>query len=63
MKKILIGALTAIMLLGFGVSTEASQPQYDEQCRGGYCARDGYASDGDYDGRHGCYGGGYGCYR
>ena len=55
MKKFFIGALTAIMLLGFGVTTEASQPQYDEQCRGGYCARDGYASDGDYDGRHDCY--------
>jgi len=40
MKKILIGALTAIMLLGFGVSTEASQPQYDEH-DGEYCGRDG----------------------
>ena len=58
MKKILIGALTAIMLLGFGVSTEASQPQYDEQCcrggYGGYCSQDGYAYDGEYCGRDGC---------
>ena len=54
MKKFLIGALTAIMLLGFGAFTEASQPQYDEQCCGVCCAQNCDEPSGEYCGRYGC---------
>ena len=73
MKKFLIGALTAIMVMSFGALTEASQADYDNTCcRGNYCyTQDGDNYDGDYCGRYGCgngygrgYGrGGYGCGR
>ena len=49
MKKIFIGVLTALMLFGFGATTEAC-------CGGGnyYCAQDCDDYNGDYCGRYGC---------
>ena len=48
MKKFFIGALTAIMLLSFGATSEA--------CCGGnyYCAQDCDEDSGEYCGRYGC---------
>ena len=73
MKKFLIGALTALTVVGFGAFTEAAQADYDNTCcRGNYCyTQDSDNCNGDYCGRYGCgdgygrgYGrGGYGCYR
>ena len=56
MKKFLIGALTALMIVGFGALTEAAQAEYDNTCCRGnyYCAQDSDTCDGDYCGRYGC---------
>lgn len=55
MKKFLIGALTALMLIGFGAFTEAAEVERDNQCCGGYCASDCDNSyGGEYCGRYGC---------
>lgn len=55
MKKFLIGALTALMLIGFGAFTEAAEVERDNQCCGGYCASDCDDSyGGEYCGRYGC---------
>ena len=55
MKKFLLGALTAVMLLSFGAFTEATQIDCENFfCRGNYCAQDCDESDGDYCGRYGC---------
>ena len=61
MKKFFIGALTALMVMGFGSLTEAAQAEYNDNCcRGNYCyTQDGDTYDGDYCGRYGC-GQGYG---
>ncbi len=55
-KKFWAGALTALMLVGFGAFTEANQAEQEEQCcRGGYyCDSDCDTYDGDYCGRYGC---------
>ena len=51
-KKFLVGALTALMVVGFGAFTEANQSE--QCCRGGYyCASDCDNYDGDYCGRYG----------
>lgn len=67
MKKFLIGALTALTVVGLGAFTEAAQADYDNTCcRGNYCyAQDGdNCNGGDYCGRYGCGDGyGYGCRR
>ena len=49
MKKLLIGALTAIMLFGLGAMTS-------EACCGGnyYCNQDCDDQSGEYCGRYGC---------
>ena len=63
MKKILIGALAALMVMSFGTLTEAAQADYDNTCHrsGNYCyTQDGDNYDGDYCGGYGC---GYGCGR
>ena len=54
MKKFLMGVLAALMLFGFGATSEAC-------CGGGnyYCAQDCDEASGDYCGRYGC-GEGYG---
>lgn len=65
MKKFLIGALTALTVMGFGAFTEVAQAEYDDTCCRGnyYCAQDSDNTyDGDYCGRYGC-GQGYGCRR
>ena len=59
MKKFLLGALTAIMLMSSGAFTEASQADYNDQCCRGYCSQycdDANGSDdgGQYCGRYGC---------
>lgn len=58
-KKFFVGALTAVILLGFGAFTEATQVEQQNVCCGsGYgCASD---CDGDYSGQ---YCGRYGCGR
>ena len=61
MKKILSGALLAVMLLGFSAFTEASQAEQENTCCRGnyYCAQDCNSYDGEYCGRYGCRQGGY----
>lgn len=57
MKKFLAGALMALMLVGFGALTEASQAEYENLCCRGnyYCASDcDDTYDGEYCGRYGC---------
>lgn len=56
MKKFLASALMALVLVGFGALTEASQAEYDNACcRGNYCyAQDSDNYDGEYCGRYGC---------
>ena len=56
MKKFFIGALMALMVMGFGALTEAAQAEYNDNCcRGNYCyAQDGDTYDGEYCGRYGC---------
>ena len=56
MKKFLIGALTALMLIGYGVFTEAAEVERDNQCCRGYCYQncDEDTYGGDYCGRYGC---------
>ena len=58
MKKILIGAIAALAIVGFSSFSEASQAaQENVCCRGGGCY---YSSDcADYDGGEYC--GRYGC--
>lgn len=62
MKKFLIGALAAVMIVGFGAFTEAAQADYDNTCcRGNYCyTQDSDNCNGDYCGRYGGYGCGQG---
>ena len=54
MKKILIGALTAIMLLSFSAFTEAQVESENICCRGNYCAQECDEPSGEYCGRYGC---------
>ena len=55
MKKFFVTALTALTIWSFGASTEAAQPQYDEQCCRGYCYQNcDDTADGEYCGRYGC---------
>ena len=59
MKKFFVAALTALTIWSFGAFSEATQPQYDEQCcrggYGGYCYQDcDDTADGEYCGRYGC---------
>lgn len=54
MKKFLAGALMALMLVGFGAFTEASQTEQENLCCGNYCATDCDTYSGDYCGRYGC---------
>lgn len=56
MKKFLLGALMAFMLLNFGTSTEATEIEQENLCCGGsyYCASDSENYDGEYCGRYGC---------
>ena len=55
MKKFLLGALTAVMLLSFSAFTEATQIDRENICcRENYCAQDCDEPDGDYCGRYGC---------
>lgn len=57
MKKILSGALLALMLLGFSAFTEASQAEQENMCCRGdyYCNQDCEDnSSGEYCGRYGC---------
>lgn len=53
MKKFLLGALTAIMLISSGAFAEA-QADVQEQCCRNYCAQDCDDASGDYCGRYGC---------
>ena len=55
-KKFLASALTALILLGFGAFTEASQSEYENLCCRGnyYCSSDCDSYDGEYCGRYGC---------
>ena len=55
MKKFLVGALSAVMLLSVSAFTEASQTQFNEQC----CRGDYYCAQGDD--ANGGYCDGYGC--
>ena len=54
MKKFLVGALTALMLIGFGAFTEATQIDQENICCRGYCYQDCDNYDGEYCGRYGC---------
>ena len=50
MKKFLLGALTAIMLLSVSAFTEATQVEQENLCcRGGYCSQN---CDDDYSGEY-----------
>ena len=55
MKKFLLGALTAVMLLSFSAFTEATQVESDNACcRGNYCIQGCDEPSGEYCGRYGC---------
>ena len=55
-KKFFVGALTAVMLMGFSAFTEASQVEQENICCRGYCYQncDDNNYDGEYCGRYGC---------
>ena len=55
MKKFLIGALAAVMLIGFSAFTEAAQVEQENACCRGYCYQNCDSNyDGEYCGRYGC---------
>ena len=54
MKKILIGALTTVMLMNFGAFTEASDVEQENICCRGYCYQECDDQSGEYCGRYGC---------
>lgn len=57
MKKFLIGALAAVMLMSFGAFTEATQLDTENICCRGYCYQNcdnDNGNGGEYCGRYGC---------
>lgn len=53
-KKFFVGALMAVMLVGFGAFTEANQVEQENICCRGYCEQDCDEPSGEYCGRYGC---------
>jgi len=56
MKKFLIGAFMAVVLMNFSAFTEANQVEQENICCRGYCYQncDEQSESGEYCGRYGC---------
>ena len=55
MKKFLIGALMAVMMMNFGAFTEAKDIEQENICCRGYCYQNCDEPSGEYCDRNGCY--------
>ena len=54
LKKFLVGALMAVVLMSFGAFTEATDVERENICCGGYCAQNCDEQSGEYCDRYGC---------
>ena len=54
LKKFFVGALAAVMLMGFSAFTEATKVEQENICCGGYCYQNCDEPSGEYCGRYGC---------